>query len=161
MKAYRLLDIENNKIIFSRDVVFNETIHTGFLAVSNENYDEVPLSPESEPQTLEEALASPEGPKWREAVNEEYKSLLENKTWTLDKLPTNRQAIGCKWIFRKKRDVAGSLDRYKARLVVQGFRQKYQIDYSETFAPVVEIYNNKITCCHCFQPKPSHSPNGC
>ncbi|GKA82572.1 zinc finger, CCHC-type containing protein [Tanacetum coccineum] len=46
---------------------------------------------------------------------------------------------GCKWIFKKKKKVDGTIDKFKARLVIQGFRQKERIDYFDTYAPVARI----------------------
>ncbi|GJU94119.1 zinc finger, CCHC-type containing protein [Tanacetum coccineum] len=46
---------------------------------------------------------------------------------------------GCKWIFKRKMKVDGTIDKFKARLVIQGFRQKERIDYFDTYAPVARI----------------------
>ena len=59
-----------------------------------------------------------------------------NDIWNLVELPKGVKPIGCKWIFKTKRDSKGNVERYKAHLVAKGFTQKEGIDYKETFSPV-------------------------
>ena len=75
---------------------------------------------------------------------QEVNSLLANQTWTLVKLPSGRNIIGCKWVFKVKPGYAGVPERYKARLVAKGFTQCYGTDYNETFPPVLK-YNSLRT----------------
>ena len=70
---------------------------------------------------------------------EEMSSLYQNRTWELRELPSGRSAIKCKWIFKKKTQADGTLDRFKARLVVKGCSQQEGVDYEETFAPVMKF----------------------
>ena len=60
----------------------------------------------------------------------------DNDVWDLAKLPEGTELIGCKWIFKTKRDSKGNVERYKARLVVKGCTQKEGIDFKETFSLV-------------------------
>ncbi|KAH9161129.1 hypothetical protein LEN26_001555 [Aphanomyces euteiches] len=70
------------------------------------------------------------------ATDAEYNSLMHHNTWTLCELPPGRKLIGCRWIFTKYA-ADGTLSRYKARLVAQGFTQVAGVDYTEVFAPVI------------------------
>lgn len=71
------------------------------------------------------------------AIEEELGSLVSMGTWGHAQLPPGRKAIPCKWVFKRKLNADGSIERYKARLVLKGFRQRYGIDYDAVFAPVV------------------------
>ena len=74
--------------------------------------------------------------KWLNAMNDELKSIKDNDIWDLVELPKGRKLIGCKWVFKTKRDSKGNIERYKARLVAKVFTQREGIDYKETFSPV-------------------------
>lgn len=89
-----------------------------------------------EPVTYEQAISCIDKEKWLEAMREELDSIEKNETWILTDLPAGRQAIGCKWVFKLKHDELGRVSKFKARLVAQGFSQKYGVDFDEVFAPV-------------------------
>ncbi|RVW74320.1 Retrovirus-related Pol polyprotein from transposon TNT 1-94 [Vitis vinifera] len=91
---------------------------------------------EDDPINFQQAMKSSNSQKWIEAMNEEYKSMQDNKVWELVPLPVGTKPIGCKWIFKTKRDSNGNVERYKARLIAKGFTQKEGIDFKETFSPV-------------------------
>ena len=92
-----------------------------------------------EPKSIEEEINSPEKSKWEKAMETEMQSLKANKVWDLVELPKGRKAIGSKWVYKVKTGADGQIERYKARLVAQGFSQKYGDDYDETFCPVVRL----------------------
>lgn len=82
-----------------------------------------------EPRTIKEALGGKESKMWKTAMEDEIKSLNENKTWELVDLPSGGKAIGSKWVFKIKEDESRENIRFKSRLVAQGFSQKFGVDY--------------------------------
>ena len=94
---------------------------------------------DDDPKSIREALSSEDKEKWTVAMEKEFNSLDENDVWDIVDLPKDRKAVGSKWVFKRKRDADGNVERYKARLVAQGFTQKNGIDYDETFSPVVRF----------------------
>jgi len=91
---------------------------------------------EVEPTCFEQAIRNP---KWDNAMDEEMATLDANVTWELVALPKDKKTIGCKWVYKVKHNVNGSVNRYKARLVAKGYAQTYGIDYEETYSPVAKM----------------------
>ena len=69
----------------------------------------------------------------------EIESMYSNQVWELVDLPPNVHPIGCKWIYKKKRNSEVLVEVYKARLMAKGYSQREGIDYEETFSPVAVI----------------------
>ncbi|PKI44501.1 hypothetical protein CRG98_035088 [Punica granatum] len=72
-------------------------------------------------------------------MKEELSMIEKNQTWELVDRPQDRKVIGVKWVYRTKLNSDGSVNKYKARLVVKGYAQVWGVDYSETFAPVARL----------------------
>ncbi|CAJ2671557.1 unnamed protein product [Trifolium pratense] len=94
---------------------------------------------EGEPEYFQEAMESDENQKWLDAMNDEMKSLHDNHTYDLMKLPKGKRALENRWIYRVKHESNSESPRYKARLVVKGFRQRKGVDFNEIFSPVVKM----------------------
>ncbi|KAL4570097.1 hypothetical protein LXL04_025748 [Taraxacum kok-saghyz] len=99
-----------------------------------------PIPPALEPSTHTQALKDP---KWRHAMESEFNALIQNQTWELVP-PSSHTPIGCKWVFRIKRNPDRSISKYKARLVAKGFLQQHGKDYFETFSPVTKPVTIRI-----------------
>ena len=52
--------------------------------------------------------------------------------------------MGCKWVFKKKLRPNGTIEKYKARLVVKGYTQKEDEDYFDTYSPVVRLMTIQV-----------------
>ncbi|KAK2392639.1 putative mitochondrial protein [Trifolium repens] len=88
---------------------------------------------DTEPLYVKAALKSKV---WKEAMNEELRSIEKNKTWDLCNLPSDKKAIDVKWVYKAKQNPEGKIIKYKARLVAKGFLQRQGLDYDEVFSPV-------------------------
>lgn len=97
------------------------------------------------PSLYEKAISDPMHTRqWKEAIEDEIQNLENHQTWEYDNLPDNRKAVGSKWVFKVKYAPDGSIARYKARLVAQGFFQIHGIDFNETFSPTVRWESLRI-----------------
>lgn len=76
------------------------------------------------PTTYQEAMVCADSVFWKEAVNDEYHSIMSHHTWIFTSLPPRSKALGCKCVFRKNLRPDGSIEKLKAKLVAKGFKQK-------------------------------------
>jgi hypothetical protein len=72
-------------------------------------------------------------------MNEEMASLDKNEAWYLVELLTGRNPIGNKWVFKKKLNAEGKVEKYKAQLVENDYSQVEGIDFGEILSPVAKL----------------------
>ena len=75
----------------------------------------------ADPLTLSQAMKRPDWDQWLAAIKEELKSLGEFNTFEVCELPPGKRAVGSKYVFKIKYTPMGALERYKVRVVAQGF----------------------------------------
>jgi hypothetical protein len=96
---------------------------------------------DSEPSTFEEATKHKV---WKDAMIEEYESILKNDVWEVVPRPQGKSVVTSKWLYKIKHAADGSVEKFKARFVARGFSQKEGIDYDEIFAPVARYTSIRI-----------------
>jgi hypothetical protein len=72
-------------------------------------------------------------------MDKEMASLDKNEAWDIVELSTRRNPIGSKWVFKKKLNAEGKVEKYKARLVAKGYSQVEGIDFGEIFSPFAKL----------------------
>ena len=99
---------------------------------------------DDDPRTVKEAVDSEDGKLWKEAMVDEMASLHKNEAWDLVELPAGRKPIGSKWVFKKKTNAEGKVEKYKARLVAKGYSQVPGIDFGDIFSPVAKVTSIRL-----------------
>lgn len=92
---------------------------------------ECDLSINKDPVSFKQAMECDDSEKWFNAMKEEMKSMDDNRVWELVELPESAKQVGCKWVFKTKRDSKGNIERFKSRLVAKGYTKKDGIDYKK------------------------------
>ena len=98
---------------------------------------------EDEP-SLKEALSGDEREAWIDAIEAELTQMEKVNAWVPVIPPPDANIIPCRFVFRRKRNETGHIVRYKARLVVKGFKQQFGVDYTDTFAPTIRSSSLRI-----------------
>ncbi|KAH9095635.1 hypothetical protein Ae201684P_015436 [Aphanomyces euteiches] len=91
------------------------------------------------PRSFQEAMASDEKDHWEATIRKELDSIKANGTWKYVQSPEDRKPLKTTWVFRVKEKSDGTIERFKARLVVKDFLLIKGLDYSGVFAPVMRL----------------------
>ncbi|OWZ10647.1 Copia protein [Phytophthora megakarya] len=167
-KAYRVYGIEAEKVVISRDVIFDETTLQGFRDVNDEVdevdgfLDDLQISeanglveasaprPDSDNQDQDEPSSSQEGksegndddsstpPMFWRASANDVEESGSAKPKSYQEAVSGPDQDHWRKAICVKRNADGSIEKYKGRLVAKVFMQQYGIDYTETFVPVVK-----------------------
>ena len=72
-------------------------------------------------------------------MQSELTALDANHTWSLTHFPPGKKPIGYGWVYKIKRHLDGTIERFKARLVAKGYTQLEGLDYHDTFSPTAKM----------------------
>ena len=93
---------------------------------------------------MKEVVDLEDGKLWKEAMVDEMASLYKNEAWDLVELPARRKFIGSKWVFKKKTNAKGKVEKYKAWLVAKGYSQVLGIDFGDIFSLVAKVTSIRL-----------------
>jgi hypothetical protein len=96
---------------------------------------------ESKPSTFEEAT---DHQVWKDAMVEEHNSIMKNNVWEVVPRPEGKLVVTSKWFYKIKHVADGSIEKYKAWFVAQGFSQVEEDDYDETFTMVARYTSIRV-----------------
>lgn len=74
----------------------------------------------------------------------EMESLDKNVMWDPVKFLNGRNLVGSKWVFKKKLNVVGQFDKYKAWLVMKGHSQVEGVNIGEIFSLVAKLTSIRL-----------------
>jgi hypothetical protein len=135
-------EVEQLNLVISR----SETIRKPFERYSLLDFHSsfMLTTTDDEPKSISEAVDSIKGKLWRDVVVEEMESLYNNETWDLVELPSGRNPIGSKWVFKKKINVVGQVKKFKDRLVAKGYSQVKRVDFTEIFSSIAKLTSIRV-----------------
>ncbi|RDY02144.1 hypothetical protein CR513_14444, partial [Mucuna pruriens] len=115
--------------------LISQFVCTDHLSVQHQSFIVV-IDAIKTPTSVQEALKDEN---WVQVMKEEMEALEKNSTWEIVNRLKDERVIGCRWIYIVKCKSDGTLERYKERLVAEGYTQTYGINYEETFTPVAKM----------------------
>eukprot|EP00253_Pinus_taeda_P024045 PITA_24045 len=158
LKGYKLWNPITRKVLYSQDVVFREVKDVFKHEVPSKEPEKIEFElkeeesdcrtkeelEDEEPQTPVEVVDLEYGKLWKEAIVDEMASFHKNEAWDLVELLVGRNAIGRKWVFKKKTNAEGKVEKYKARLVAKGYSQVPRIYFGDIFSPIAKVASIRL-----------------
>ena len=93
-------------------------------------------------------------------MDDELSTLHKTDTQDLVPLPSGKNVVDCRWVYKIKTNSNGSIEQYKAKLVAKGYFEQYCMNYEETFAPVAKMTTIRtiivIASIHLYHPRDKH-----
>ncbi len=93
----------------------------------------------SDPHTYAQAMACPDAAEWELACDDKQHTFECMGVYEVVPCPKGCKVVGSRWVFHIKHGPDGTIQKYKARVIAQGFTQVENINYDETFAPVAKF----------------------
>ena len=94
---------------------------------------------DDDPRTAKEAMDSEDSKLWKKAMVEEMDALDKNEAWDLVEFPRGRNPIGSKWVFKKKLNIIGKVEKYKASMVANGYSHIEGLYFGEIVYHVAKL----------------------
>ena len=111
------------------------------------------IIPDEDPTTYNQAIESSLRNQWTLAMDDEINALKKNKTFEVIDKPIGRNIVRSKWVFKTTKNADGTLERFRARAVAQGFSQARGFDFEDTFAPVIRYESLRLLIAICARNK--------
>jgi hypothetical protein len=92
-----------------------------------------------EPKLVKEVVDSTKGRLLKDTMVGEMGYFHKNDTWDLVELPNGRNPVGSKWVFKKKMNIVGQVEKFKAQLVAKGYCQVEGVDFGNIFSPIAKL----------------------
>ena len=127
-----------SEIFDEENLDWNMDLHA-LMTESSFEIEAMVASANGDPDSFKEARARSDWNRWKEAMDKEYNSLIENMTWEIVDRPKGKKVVGCRWVYKLKRNADGTIERWKARLVAKGFSQVKGESFNEVYAPVAKF----------------------
>lgn len=91
------------------------------------------------PSSYDEVIISDFRQKWEESMDDEIKAIEKRDVWEIIPKPKDCKPITSRWVYSLKTNVDGTVKRFKSRLVAHGHKQKYLVNFTSTFSPVIDF----------------------